>query len=100
MEIQKSQTGKDYTLTLDGRLDTNTCGALQEEILKVFEEGCEHLILDFSGLAYLSSAGLRVLLIGQKTAAAKGATMVLTHVNEEVTDILQMTGFYDILTIQ
>ena len=56
-------------------------------------------MLDFEKLEYISSAGLRVLLSAQKTMAKRGE-MKLTHVNETVMEIFEVTGFADILTIE
>ena len=59
MTIEKNRNGSALTLTISGRLDTNTAPQLETE-LKSGLEGVEHLVLDFAYLAYLSSAGLRV----------------------------------------
>ncbi|MEG1918330.1 MAG: STAS domain-containing protein [Oscillospiraceae bacterium] len=99
MTITTTQEGGKTTLAIEGRVDTNTSPALQAEILKAFQ-GAKAVILDFAKVAYISSAGLRALLIGQKTAASKGATMELIHVSAEVLSILKMVGFVDILTIR
>ncbi|MEF9972138.1 MAG: STAS domain-containing protein, partial [Oscillospiraceae bacterium] len=72
---------------------------LQEEILKVFKVS-KSVILDFDKVPYISSAGLRALLIGQKTAASKGATMELVHVSAAVFSILESVGFATLLTIR
>ena len=56
-------------------------------------------MLDFSGLDYISSAGLRVLLSAHKIMAPKGG-MTITHVNEIVQEVFDVTGFADILTIE
>ena len=98
MIINKTQGNGKFTLVLEGRLDTNTAPQLQEVLIPAFDEAKE-IELDFSQLAYVSSAGLRVLLIGQKTATAKGVPMTLSRVSEEIMEILEMTGFTDILTI-
>ena len=57
------------------------------------------LVFDFSGLAYVSSAGLRVLLSAQKTMNEKGS-MVVKNVSDEIQEIFDVTGFSDILTIE
>ena len=61
MNIEKTQSGSDLVISLDGRLDTTTAPKL-EAVLKTSLEGIDKLTLDFSGLSYLSSAGLRVVL--------------------------------------
>jgi len=95
-----NKTVKDSTLyyALEGRLDTITSPELEEE-LKASLENAQALVLDFEKLDYISSAGLRVLLSAQKTMAKRGE-MKLTHVNETVMEIFEVTGFADILTIE
>ena len=98
MTISKEQNGTSLTLTLAGRLDTMTAPELEKE-LKDSLEGIDTLELDFEKLDYISSAGLRVLLSAHKTMAGKGG-MKITHVNEIVREVFDVTGFMDILTIE
>ena len=89
--------GTELTLALEGRLDTVTAPELEKE-LKESLDGAERLILDFSKLDYISSAGLRVLLSAHKMMVAKGG-MKVTNVNEIVAEVFEVTGFADILDI-
>ena len=98
MTISKTQDNGKLTLVLEGRLDTTTAPQLQDVLIPAFNEAKE-IRLDFSALAYVSSAGLRVLLIGQKTAKTKGAAMTISGVSDEIMQVFGMTGFTDILTI-
>ena len=59
----------------------------------------EQLTFDFEGLEYISSAGLRVLLSAQKVMSKQGS-MKITHANETIMEIFEVTGFVDILTIE
>ena len=79
MRITKTVDGDKLTLKVEERLDTTTAPELEEEI-KNSIEGVKELTLDFSGLDYISSAGLRVLLSAQKTMNKQGR-MVVTGVN-------------------
>ncbi|MDR3130337.1 MAG: STAS domain-containing protein [Treponema sp.] len=99
MTIAKEQAGETIVFALEGRLDTTTAPELQEVLIPEFEKA-KHIRLDFSQLIYVSSAGLRVLLMGEKTAQAKGAKMTLVNVSREIQDIFEMTGFSDVLTIE
>ena len=98
MNIVKECIANVNTLRVVGRLDTTTAPTLETAITEVIGN-CEHLILDFAGLEYISSAGLRVILKAQKAMAAKGG-MKLLHVNETIMEIFEITGFSDILTIE
>lgn len=98
MTIEKKLTGTELTITLTGRLDTTTAPEFENEF-KASVSGIEKLVLDFAGLDYLSSAGLRVLLAAQKTMNKQGS-MVVRNVNETIAEIFDITGFCDILTIE
>ena len=98
MTIEKNLNGTELTVTIAGRLDTTTAPELEAEFKKSIP-GVEKLILDFTALEYLSSAGLRVLLAAQKAMNKQGG-MVIKNVNETINEIFEVTGFIDILTIE
>ncbi len=98
MTITKEAAGTALTLSLQGRLDTNTAPQL-EAALKDALSGVTALTLDFEGLEYISSAGLRVLLSAQKVMKKQG-TMVIRHVNPTIMEVFEVTGFSDFLTIE
>ena len=96
MEIKRN--GQETTIVLEGRLDTTTAPALDKTVMEDLGD-TKSLILDVKGLEYISSAGLRVLLGAQQKMEEIGA-MKLINVGEEIMDVLEMTGFADILTIE
>lgn len=98
MTITKKRNGNKLEIALEGRLDTTTAPQLEAE-LKSEISGVEELVMDFTDLAYISSAGLRVLLSAQKIMNRQGS-MVICNVNEDVMDVFDVTGFIDILTIE
>ncbi|MCL2033118.1 MAG: STAS domain-containing protein [Oscillospiraceae bacterium] len=98
MEIKKTITDYTGVLTLSGRLDTVTSPKLQEALAELMSSS-DKIELDFSEIGYVSSAGLRVLLLGHKNASASGKTMTLKNVLPEVMEVFEITGFLDILTI-
>ena len=98
MTISKERKESALVLALEGRLDTMTAPELEKE-LKDSLDGVSELTLDFAGLDYISSAGLRVLLSAQKIMNKQGS-MKLKHVNETIMEIFEVTGFTDILTIE
>ena len=99
MKIQtKSENGK-VTVELEGRLDTNTSPQLEDELAAVLDSTVELLVIDFANLAYISSAGLRVLLAAQKKMNKQGS-MKLKGVCDAVMEVFEMTGFADILVIE
>jgi anti-anti-sigma factor len=99
MEIVKTQDGGKIVLTLTGRLDAVTAPQLQGALLPAFDDGML-VELDFANLRYVSSAGLRVLILGEKTAKSKKAIMSLVNVPQEVKAIFDITGITEILKIR
>ena len=98
MTIEKTLNGNELTVNLTGRLDTTTAPQLEAE-LKRSVDGVTKLVFDFAALEYLSSAGLRVLLVAQKVMNKQGE-MVIRNVNDTIQDIFEVTGFSEILTIE
>ena len=99
MNISETRSGNVIQIAIDGSVDTTTSPQLQNAILQAFQKGSK-LVLDFSGVEYVSSAGLRALLIGQKTANSKGGSMTLVHVADAVLQVFKMSGFSGILHIE
>ena len=98
MTIEIRRNTNQTTIDLVGRLDTLTAPALEKTIADSVGSS-ENLVLDFKRLEYISSAGLRVLLGAQKRWQKNGS-MKLIGVCDDVMEVLEMTGFADILTIE
>ena len=96
MNINFNKKDGELNVEIDGRLDTITAPELDSFLVKNYE-GVASLTIDCEKLSYVSSAGLRVLLTAHKRM--KG-DMKLTNVSEIVMEVLEMTGFADILTIE
>ena len=98
MTVNQIPEGKKLTIVVSGRLDTNSSPKL-EAVLRQSVNGVTELVFDFSGVEYLSSAGLRVLLAAQKVMNRQGS-MKLTGVSADVMEVFEITGFSDILTVE
>ena len=98
MTIEIKRNAEETVIELVGRLDTTTAPALDKTINEDIA-GTKSLVLNLAGLEYISSAGLRVLLSAQKKMQKVGS-MKVTNVCEVVMEVLEMTGFADILTIE
>lgn len=98
MNINIERENGKALMKIEGRLDTTTAPELEKAINGEGNE-LKSLVLDFKGVDYISSAGLRVLLTAQKKMNAQGH-MELRGVSEAVMDIFEMTGFADILVIK
>lgn len=98
MNINIERENGKTLMKIEGRLDTTTAPELEKAINGEGDE-LKSLVLDFKGVDYISSAGLRVLLTAQKKMNAQGY-MELINVGETVMDVFEMTGFADILVIK
>ena len=98
MTITKTLDGTNLTFALEGRLDTTTSPQLEGEMHPAIDDATE-LTFDLEKLAYISSAGLRVLLSAQKIMNKQGS-MTIKNVCPEIMDIFDVTGFVDILNIE
>ena len=96
--INKAINERELIIALEGRLDTATAPELEAKLNQSLN-GIEKLVFDFAALDYLSSAGLRVLLSAQKTMNKQGK-MIVRNVNETISEIFEVTGFSNILTIE
>ena len=98
MQVDKKQDGGSLMISLEGRLDTTTAPQLEGEV-KSSIDGVNELVFDMADLEYVSSAGLRVLLLAQKIMNKQG-TMIVRNVNSVIMEIFEVTGFADILNIE
>ena len=96
MTVEKELADGKLTLKVGGRLDTNTSPELEEH-LKL--DGVKEVVFDFSALEYISSAGLRILMMAQKALMATGGQVVVASPNEMVRGVLEMTGLASVFTI-
>ena len=98
MQITKTVENDNLTLSLKGRLDTLTAPQLEAEVNGKLD-GVKTLIFDFQNLAYVSSAGLRILFMAQKIMNKQGK-MIVRNANADIKDIFTVTGFSNILTLE
>ena len=98
MQITKTNENNVLTIALEGRLDTLTAPQLDAEIQGKLD-GVKSLAFDFKKLDYISSAGLRILLMARKVMNKQG-NMVVKNASSAIKEIFEVTGFCDILTIE
>lgn len=97
MTIKQIKENKKLTLAITGRIDTSTAPELSE-LLKDALTGVEDLLIDLKGVDYISSAGLRVILLAQKMMNNQGS-LTVANVNSDIMETFELTGFTDILNI-
>ena len=98
MTVYHTKNGNKVCIAVSGKIDTTNAHQF-EAAVKELIEGTSELTFDMNGLEYISSAGLRVLLVAQKTMNKQG-TMKLINVSKPIMEIFDITGFTDILTIR
>lgn len=99
MTITQEFNDKQWVIALEGRLDTNTSPEL-EDFLREEPEDLEGLTLDFDSLEYISSAGLRVVLLALKKMNKARKPMKIVNVSDPVYEVFEMTGFVDMMDIE
>ncbi len=82
-----------------GRLDSATSGDLESLLLERLEQGCRGVVLDLSELDYISSAGLRVVLMAGKRLCAGGGRLALARLRDSVRDLFEMSGFLSLFPV-
>ena len=96
MTIDKEFSDGKLTLKVGGRLDTNTSPELEAELKY---DGVSEIVFDFSGLEYIASAGLRVLMAAQKAMMTAGGKVLISQPNDMVRGVLDMTGLSGVFEI-
>ena len=99
MKQMMQRDGSTLTFQLSGRIDTQTAPELQAAIEGALD-GVTDLVLDFTDVNYISSAGLRTVLTAQNWMDAKGGTMVLRGCCKNVLSVFKVTGFDSFLTFE
>lgn len=98
MQIKKVKNDIELCISLIGRLDTVTAPSLEDVLVNELKE-ISLLVFDFKELDYVSSAGLRLVLLAQKTMNKQGS-MVIKNMKDDVKEVFEMTGFLDILKVE
>jgi anti-anti-sigma factor len=82
-----------------GRLDSASGPAFEKDLLGRIESGRLRMLLDFGELQYISSAGLRIVLLAAKKMRSAGGKMALCSLNPQIAEVFEISGFSNILDI-
>lgn len=99
MELSLQKQEKILAVLVTGKLDSITCFEFEDRLQKSISDGERLILLDFSQLDYISSAGLRVLLLLAKRLKSLPGTLVLCEPNKNVQEIFNISGFSQLLKI-
>lgn len=100
MKVTITQNANVVEATIEGRLDTVTSAEFEKQLAPFYQTPGIELILDCNAMEYISSAGLRVVLIAHKSITANGGRFVVSNLSKEVRSVFDMTGFSRILIIK
>jgi anti-anti-sigma factor len=100
MKVTITQTDNAVLAALEGRLDTVTSSEFEKQLAPFYSLQGVELTLDCTDMEYISSAGLRVVLIAHKSITAKGGRFIVRNLSKEVRSVFDMTGFSRILIIK
>ena len=93
------KNGTVLTVKPEGRLDAATSPILQKDLLQHLD-GVREIVMDFTKVEYISSAGLRMLMVLEQKMEDTGGSLHLIHVNENIIEILELVGYTDLLTVE
>lgn len=99
MDILEIRKGSLVVLTLKGKLDTEASTDLSDRLTALIAKGDREFLLDFSGLVYISSSGLRVLLMAAKKLKPSNGSIALSCLQQSIREIFDMSGFSALFTI-
>lgn len=99
MNIKEAKMEKATVLMIEGRLDSRTSGILEKKFLAMLEAGEKNFVVDFANMDYISSAGLRVLLMVTKKTKISGGKIVLSALSPNVKEVFDIAGFTSIFNI-
>mgnify|MGYP003595438019 CR=1 FL=1 len=100
MNIQTETRGEIHIVSPSGRIDSATASAFEQVVNAEFENGATRLVFDFSQLDYISSAGLRVILIaGKRVRTLAGGKLVLCSLGEQIREVFEISGFLSIFAV-
>lgn len=100
MELIVTSAEGSPVVTLQGRLNITTAPEMQKAVEKKLAEGATSLVLDFTGVEYMASAGIRMLVATQKQVTKRGGSMIIKGVSPEVMDVIYMTGLAAVFTFE
>ena len=100
MDLQTKQENNAIVVSISGRLDAVTAPEYEKAMRELIESGSSHFVIDFEQLEYISSAGLRVLLLIAKLLKEKEGRVCLASINGHVRSVFDMSGFFSIFQVE
>ena len=98
-EIQTANQDGIVILNLKGRVDATNSGTVHDKVMDEIKNGCNKMIINFSDVNYISSAGLRVLIFTTKSFAKSSGSFAVCSLNENIVKIFEISGLVNLFTI-
>ena len=99
MEIQQETIDGQVVVHLSGRIDSTAASAFEEQMLEIINSGTNILVADFLNIQFISSAGLRVLLLAAKKVKPSGGKVILCNLSKDVQEVFNISGFSTLFEI-
>lgn len=100
MKLDINNTPDTIYATLSGRLDTAASSDFSRDMMPMMDDAGKHIVLDCSQLEFISSSGLRLLLMLRKQTIAQGGDITIKGVNDAVKQVFTITGFYALFNFE
>lgn len=100
MEITEDKIDNQIVISLSGRIDSTAAVEFEEKLIEIIDKGNNTMIIDFKHIQFISSAGLRVLLLAAKKVKPYGGKIVLCEMSKDVREVFDISGFSSIFDIQ
>ncbi len=100
MEIKVDKIDGHVVVSLSGRIDSAAAVEFEEKLIEVIDTGTNVMIVDFLHVQFISSAGLRVLLLAAKKVKPYGGKLILCEMSKDVREVFDISGFSSIFDIQ
>ena len=100
MTIITETTDRAHSVALQGQINSANAAAIESEVLTLVDGGAKNLVLDFAALDYISSAGLRMVLVVAKRLKGEGGQLVLSGMQPHVREVFDISGFLAILNVE
>jgi len=98
MEIKSERKENSNILIVDGRLDSTTSGDFEKQLLEILEHGKENIV-DFRNLKYISSSGLRVLLVAAKKLSQNNQKLSIAGMQDHIKEVFDISGFTGLFNV-
>lgn len=99
MEISQDKVDGNVVVSLSGRIDSTAAVDFEEQLIQIIDQGTNVMVVDFLNVQFISSAGLRVLLLAAKKVKPYGGKLHLCNMSKDVREVFDISGFSSIFDI-